>query len=235
MKKQLLALAVSGLVSTGAWATSASLQTVLDNITVGGPSSVDVTTDALSDEMDSDWAIGGTGGSISTIVIELAGNAGTNTFGIYDAATNQHVELFAGGQGAGDQVVVSIKADGSVFLNIVNDTGIDFAANRFNFYLDTASNGTFYSDSDLNFGGVDHMVAYEGGNGDTVQLPGLAPGLWLDNEFVLGFEDIQGGGDMDYDDFVVMVESVTPVSAPATLALMGLGLAGLGFAARKRA
>lgn len=39
-----------------------ALQSQLDSITVGGPSSVDVTTDALSDSMDSYWHTTGTGG-----------------------------------------------------------------------------------------------------------------------------------------------------------------------------
>jgi hypothetical protein len=47
-----------------------ALQGVLDNITIGpnpGVSSVNVLTDALTDNMDSYWAIHGSGGSVSTV------------------------------------------------------------------------------------------------------------------------------------------------------------------------
>ena len=53
----------------------------------------------------------------------------------------------------------------------------------------------------------------------------------------MGFEDLYGGGDLDYNDFkLVLTNVVDPIAAPepATLALFGIGLVGLGFARRKR-
>ncbi len=64
----------------------ASLQSILNGITVApisNVSSTNVNTDQLN--TDSYWQISGSGGSFAQIIVELAGNANTNTVGIYDA------------------------------------------------------------------------------------------------------------------------------------------------------
>ena len=212
-----------------------ALQGVLDNITVGGDSSVDVTTDYLADINDSYWSVTGAGGSLSTMIIEIASFQDHNIFGIYSGS--QVIELFVGSNVAGDQALLSIMADGSVYVNFA-DTGVDFADNNFGYYLDStyyATGGMWYSDTALNADAMNHMLAYQGTNTDTVQLPGFAAGLWTNNEYVLAFEDLDNiASDWDFTDMVIMVESVNPVPEPATMLLFGSGLIGLAAFGRKK-
>lgn len=135
------------------------------------------------------------------------------------------------GLSAGDQVLVSILADGSVRKNFV-DTGIDFAANAFGYYL-TAGSTTFFSQASVN-GGSDQMVAFQG-DGDRIRIGPLAAGPWGSNEFILAWEDISyQSSDKDFNDFVALVESVSGVLEPGTLALLGFGLMAIGAAVRRR-
>lgn len=252
MKTRLLLAMCLILLYVGAapaMADMSSLQSVLDNITISPnyhDSSVDVTTDMLPDDKgagpyDSYWSVTASGGSWSTIIVELCTGLTPDkqTFGVFDYAdSTNYVELFAGSAGAGDQATLSIKADGSVWVNL-SDSGKDFAANLFGFYFDTTAYGAgslrVYSDTALNSDGVDHMYAYQGKDIDTVQLPGLARGVWTDNEFVLAWEGKYDGYAMnyDYEDFVVMVESVTPIPVPGAVLLGLLGLTAAGVKLRR--
>ena len=223
-----------------------SLQDVLDNITVSpnpGVSSVTTTTDTILDSWDSYWMIGGQGQSAASMVIEISGYDATNTLGVYDATNPANmVPIFTGGATAGNKATLSIQVDGSVWVVQTyptvsgGDSGIDFAGNLFGFYLSTPSTPgggiayTYYSDTALNTAdNYDHLRAYQGKGIDDIQIGSSAAGLWQTDTYALAWEDLYGGGDEDYQDFVAMIESVTPVPVPAAvlLGILGLGVAGL--------
>jgi hypothetical protein len=237
------AVVAATMLSTASWSADlanngAALDAVLDGIATDGSIDVNVVTDQLGDGLDSYWQIAGSGGAVSTFIIEIAALYDTNQFGIYDKSNPANmVMLFDGAATTGDQIIMSILADGSVRVNFA-DTGIDFAGNAFGFYLQNPTTGfggpaTYYSDTALNADGVDHMAAYQG-TGEEIQILPYSAGPWSDAEYVLAWEDWYGGGDFDFTDMVVMIESVSPIPEPSILALLGLGMLGLGFARRRR-
>lgn len=239
-------------------ADASQLQAALDGLTVTPVtgSSVNVATDMLPDGSDSFWSIVNSTTGSATMIIELAGFADTNKFGVYEPGdlTNK-VEMFSGARVPGDKAVVGFIAGDFVRVNVFDKdmnwlgqqtSSQPFSGNVFGFYLDSSAQtggGVFYSDTAANTDDQDHMYAYQG-VGDTLLLPGqVNPSSWTNSGWVLAWEDLVGplaplgdpyGGttglsDRNFTDMVVMVESINPVPVPAAVLLgfLGLGAAGL--------
>lgn len=226
-KKLLITAAVAGICGSALavpnFSSTTPLQTTINNIYVSG-TPPNVGTDYVSG--DSLWAVGGSGGAINTIVLQLTSPAQQGaSFGVYDPVTGNSVQIFSAVANVGAQASLGIQADGSVFINFV-DTGVNFAANRFAFYY-AYGNSTFYSIDSLNSDGLDHMATYQGDGVDQIQILPHAAGTWSQNEYILAWENASIPG--DYNDFAVLVESITPVpDGGSTMILTGIAMLALG-------
>ncbi len=254
MNKIISSLIVCSLFLVGSASATAiygdGLQQVLNDITVENAtdplsdlSSIDVHTDQLTP--DEIWALSATGTSVSNLVVQLTEQSSDfQSFGVYDYSDPLNaVEIFNDGDIGSNfnTKAFSMDASGNVYINFVaytNGAGeqVIFNDNKFGYYLTNGNGVTYYSQPRLNGSPEapeDHMVAYQGQN-DIVQIPNAPVGAWDPNEFILAWEDDAIVSDSDYDDFVVMVESVQNVPEPVLLVVLGLGLAMFGFAGYRK-
>jgi hypothetical protein len=212
MKKFLLLLSAVAASAVTASATpilvgsETSLQSIINSNVVG--TSINVNTNQVAN--DSYWT--GDSSSAAFLIIELAGYAPNNAFGIYQTGSpvNKH-QVFAGSvNGPSGQIALAVPTTWS----------------SFGFYIQNTSAGyTWYSDPALN-GGLDHFVAFQGAAGAHMG-PSLGNASFDANDYILGIEDLNLG-DKDYNDMVVLVQNVNRVpDAGMTLAFLGLGIAGL--------
>lgn len=215
-----------------------SLQQSFDSLL--GAGQLSASNDCLADGTDAQWTTSSLY-SGATVVLELAGNAGTNIFGVYDLNNpNNRIDIFQGIDGAGDSALIQLTGSpGNYSVTVTEDQtqrALNLTGSSFGFYLQGA-NGTFFSDSTDNGGGVDYMYAYQG-TGDTfVGGPfTIVQTVFRPSDYLLAWEDLPNG-DRDFQDFVVLTRSIVPaVPLPPALLVFASGLVGLaGFARRRNA
>lgn len=220
-----------------------SLQSLLDYITVSGPG-IDTVTDQTGYQLFQNTA---TSNSTASFMFEIAGFASKNQFGIYNVSNPlEKVEVFDGANYSGAASTIYFTDSAIVVWTgqLDPDTGdlvtpppptfteYDYNWNKFGFYL-KRDNTTFYTQTSLNDGGYEQAVVYQGDNQTVLDLPGRKSGRFMDNEYIIAFENMWLGGrtDRDYNDLVVMVESIEPFPEPraiAGLAIVGASLGVLG-------
>ena len=216
MKKALLLIIATASTALTSYATTVlpgwetPLQTILDSRVTG--TSIDVNSSQVAD--DSYWTANLN--PAAYLVIEIAGYAATNAFGLYEIGDpSNKLQVFDGAAtGMSGQVNIVVPATWKAFGYYMENSVIGF---------------TWYSDASLNAnGGKDHFVAFQGATGAT-----LGNATFDSNDYVLAIEDTNLG-DQDYNDMVVLVQNVKPVpEGGATLALLGFGLVAIHAIRRK--
>jgi len=198
------------VISGSSWDAEGNLNKVMSTI-----SKNTYAPDRVDDSQDQLWKTLASPGA--TLVIELAGNAGINSFGLYDPFTQtRQAPLFTGSAVSGASVATIVAP-----------------STPFGFYLGVGNGTYYYSQESLNPNGSDHMVTLQT-KSEVTLVPSLAgwggtstPLTWEPGQYVLGWEDLNLG-DADYQDMIVKVSGVSPVPEPSTV-IAGLFL-GIPFA-----
>jgi hypothetical protein len=205
-----------------------------------GANTLSATSACLDDGDDAAWSTVGSIGQID-ILLELAGNANTNVFGVYDLNNpNLRLSIFDGADSTGDQAILRLRQTVGGWRVSVQDVGSTawthqfISTSAFGFYLSVQGQGTFYSQTWDNTDNVDHMYAYQG-TGTPFLTGSLAGEFFSRQDYILAWEDLLGGGDRDYQDFVAVVQDITPVPLPTAVWLLISGLVGLAGVSRRTA
>lgn len=227
---------------------SGDLSALQSTFTSIGATSIDVDTDQSSAAIFRPTGFGVSAGSyVANVTWETS--IAPFEIGLYEFGdiTNK-VTLFGAGAPLGSRVSFTFFTNGNVSVfNADNGDLIDSATGfglEFGLYFDTTSwpsGGVFYTEDSENGGDVQALI-YEG-QGDNVTVPTTTGNLTLNDvaHWYVAWEGLPNTGSgpyvqgsFDFNDAVVMLESVTPVPEPETYAMLLAGLGLMAFVARRR-
>ncbi len=233
-----------------------ALQDVFNDM-FGASAAPNTTTSCLADPSDALWHTVSSVGS-ATILVEIAGNANGNAFGIYDSTSVLNsLQIFSGPAGASGTALITVSGQpGQYTVDIQSISGTTathahgtFASSSFGFYLQQPDSGVrLYSESARNPArngdptATDYMYSYTGNgatflNGSQYAPDSVKGSLFDSSDAVIAWEDLTAGSDGDYQDMVVLlrdiVPSASPVPLPAAAWLLGSALLGCGALGRR--
>ena len=184
-----------------------SLQAYLNS--VGESINVNTAQDATQS-----WSHTSSGTTTYTIMFEASPNANVNNFGLYNAGAviPPLFHLISGAVIAQGFSTATFQPGNVVKVNRFDDLGGFLSTNtfggvdptNFGFYL-TTPNGTVYTQDARNPGGLARALTFQGTGANT--------GTW----WLCWDEPAQGApGDQDFDDCVILMESVNPTPVSNT-------------------
>ena len=216
-----------------------SLQTLFDSKV--SDSSGNAYLDATNDQSHAAYWAQTDGQSSASYLISMV--SGSGVLGIYSIG-NPGVEHTFDLGGIDKQANFSIATtSGAGFdagdLIVDGSTLVPNFGNLFGFFFDedgdSSTTGDRFYTQDSENGGDARALSYQldaGTNVDVAGFPGVATGLGTD-DWILAFESSANFDQNDYLDGVFLIKDME-VPAPATLALMGLGLLGLAYSSKRR-
>ncbi|MDJ0598245.1 MAG: PEP-CTERM sorting domain-containing protein [Crocosphaera sp.] len=180
-----------------------------------------------------------------SLMLEEAGFAHRNIFGIYDTVTQNHFQIFAGEAKSGSQLSATLTSDSQL---VIGDMTYDVEG-PISFYLSRnpkKRSQTFYSNYIRR--GIPQALVYEGA-GQQLSFSGINTSF-TDTDYIIAFEDQKVlGSDQDYNDLVIFAQTVlklpqppaspsiilnNDVAIPEPSLLSGLGMVATLGLARKR-
>jgi hypothetical protein len=224
-------LLASGLAFSGAaYAALTELGDYFEEIGVSN----NVNSPASPDEK---WVVNATGSVERNLKLSSACTG--CTFGIYDVTnTSKTLELMTSAWAIGATQSFSAASSGTGYVfstGGMTPTSETFATKEFGYYVEYGG-VYYYSQASKNASGQDAMLAFLGNGSDQITVGGSNWGLFNTDDYILAWEVT---GDANFFDWLVLVESVTPVTPgvpePGTFAMLGVGLVGLGAIRRRRA
>lgn len=200
-----------------------SLQTIMNNML--DPDTINVANNQNTaaiwshSEVDTD----------AYFVTSYAGHQGE--LGVYSYANPSKTAILMNNPSTNAKAGFEILA-GDLYVN--NTLTVSGFGNLFGFFWHDTSDDSYSFTEDSQNGETALALSYLVSAGTKVTFGSRTSYAKGNDDWILAFEDNEtSGSDRDFNDAVFYIEDME-VSAPATLALMGLGLLGMGMRARRR-